>query len=53
MRGGPFYESAIRGLRAGRVNMDFPITLGVVLTLDHVGGRDGVRSASTPISIAR
>ncbi|HEX2552422.1 MAG TPA: heavy metal translocating P-type ATPase [Microvirga sp.] len=31
--GRPFYESAIRGLRAGRVNMDFPITLGVVLTL--------------------
>ncbi|HEV2604423.1 MAG TPA: heavy metal translocating P-type ATPase [Microvirga sp.] len=31
--GRPFYESAIRGLRAGRVNMDFPITLGVVLTM--------------------
>jgi P-type Cu2+ transporter len=31
--GRPFYESAIRGLRAGRVNMDFPITLGVVTTL--------------------
>ncbi|MFL5122983.1 MAG: heavy metal translocating P-type ATPase, partial [Microvirga sp.] len=31
--GRPFYESAIRGLRAGRVNMDFPITLGIVLSL--------------------
>jgi Cu2+-exporting ATPase len=31
--GRPFYESAIRGLRGGRLNMDFPITLGVVLTL--------------------
>ncbi len=31
--GRPFYESAFRGLRAGRINMDFPITLGVVLTL--------------------
>jgi Cu2+-exporting ATPase len=31
--GRPFYESAIRGLKAGRVNMDFPITLGVVLTM--------------------
>ncbi|MEL6061442.1 MULTISPECIES: heavy metal translocating P-type ATPase [unclassified Methylobacterium] len=31
--GRPFYEGAFRGLRAGRVTMDFPITLGVVLTL--------------------
>jgi Cu2+-exporting ATPase len=31
--GRPFYESAIRGLRGGRLNMDVPITLGVVLTL--------------------
>ncbi|WP_243986789.1 heavy metal translocating P-type ATPase [Methylobacterium sp. E-046] len=31
--GRPFYEGAVRGLRAGRVTMDFPITLGVVLTL--------------------
>jgi Cu2+-exporting ATPase len=31
--GRPFYEGAIRGLRAGRVTMDFPITLGLVLTL--------------------
>lgn len=31
--GQPFYEGAFRGLRAGRVTMDFPITLGVVLTL--------------------
>jgi len=31
--GRPFYEGAIRGLRAGRVTMDFPITLGVVLAL--------------------
>ncbi|MCJ2012406.1 heavy metal translocating P-type ATPase [Methylobacterium sp. J-076] len=31
--GRPFYEGALRGLRAGRVTMDFPITLGVVLTL--------------------
>lgn len=31
--GRPFYEGALKGLRAGRVTMDFPITLGVVLTL--------------------
>ncbi|MEE7449702.1 copper-translocating P-type ATPase [Methylobacterium radiotolerans] len=31
--GRPFYEGAFRGLRAGRVTMDFPITLGIVLTL--------------------
>ncbi|MGH1571721.1 heavy metal translocating P-type ATPase [Methylobacterium sp. P31] len=31
--GRPFYEGAFHGLRAGRVTMDFPITLGVVLTL--------------------
>lgn len=31
--GRPFYEGAFRGLRAKRVTMDFPITLGVVLTL--------------------
>src|SRR5215218_3734001 len=31
--GSPFYKGAIRGLRAGRLTMDFPITLGVVLTL--------------------
>ncbi|HEY8380537.1 MAG TPA: heavy metal translocating P-type ATPase [Microvirga sp.] len=31
--GRPFYENAIRGLVAGRITMDFPITLGVVLTL--------------------
>ena len=31
--GRPFYEGALLGLRAGRVTMDFPITLGVVLTL--------------------
>ncbi len=31
--GRPFYEGALRGLRAGRITMDVPITLGVVLTL--------------------
>jgi len=31
--GRPFYESAMRALRAGAVNMDVPITLGVVLAL--------------------
>jgi len=31
--GRPFYEGALKGLRAGRVTMDFPITLGVVLAL--------------------
>jgi Cu2+-exporting ATPase len=31
--GRPFYEGAFRGSRAGRVTMDFPVTLGVVLTL--------------------
>ncbi|WP_342363991.1 heavy metal translocating P-type ATPase [Terrarubrum flagellatum] len=28
-----FYEGAIKGLRGGRITMDFPITLGVVLAL--------------------
>ncbi len=50
--GRPFYEGALRGLRAGRITMDVPITLGVVLTLamsvvETAGGR------STPISTAR
>ncbi|KPH77403.1 heavy metal translocating P-type ATPase [Bosea vaviloviae] len=31
--GRPFFESALRALRAGAVNMDVPITLGVVLAL--------------------
>lgn len=31
--GRPFFESAVRALRAGAVNMDVPITLGVVLAL--------------------
>lgn len=31
--GRPFFESAMRALRAGGVNMDVPITLGVVLAL--------------------
>ena len=31
--GQPFFQGAIRGLRAGRVTMDFPIALGVVATL--------------------
>jgi Cu2+-exporting ATPase len=31
--GRPFYEGALKGLRAGRLTMDFPITLGVVLAL--------------------
>lgn len=31
--GRPFFESAIRALKAGAVNMDVPITLGVVLAL--------------------
>ena len=31
--GRPFYESAMRALRAGAVNMDVPITIGVVLAL--------------------
>jgi Cu2+-exporting ATPase len=31
--GRPFYESAFRAVRAGRMNMDVPITLGVVLSL--------------------
>ena len=31
--GRPFFESAVRALRAGRMNMDVPITLGVVLAL--------------------
>ncbi len=50
--GRPFYESAIRGLRAGRVNMDFPITLGVVLDADDVRRRRRRRTRSTPISTA-
>ena len=31
--GRPFFDSALRALRAGAVNMDVPITLGVVLAL--------------------
>lgn len=31
--GRPFFESAMRAIRAGGVNMDVPITLGVVLAL--------------------
>jgi Cu2+-exporting ATPase len=31
--GRPFFESALRALKAGAVNMDVPITLGVVLAL--------------------
>lgn len=31
--GRPFFESAIRALKAGAVNMDVPITLGIVLAL--------------------
>lgn len=31
--GRPFFESAVRALRAGAVNMDVPITLGIVLAL--------------------
>ncbi|QEL23655.1 cadmium-translocating P-type ATPase [Bosea sp. F3-2] len=31
--GRPFFESALRALRAGAVNMDVPITIGVVLAL--------------------
>jgi len=31
--GMPFFESAARSLRAGSVNMDFPISLGVILAL--------------------
>ncbi len=31
--GQPFYESAIRALKARHVNMDVPITLGILLTL--------------------
>ncbi|NNM75142.1 heavy metal translocating P-type ATPase [Enterovirga aerilata] len=31
--GQPFFQGAIRGLKAGRVTMDFPIALGVVATL--------------------
>ena len=49
--GRPFYESAFRGLRAGRVNMDFPITLGIVLSLSCRWSRPRPER-STPTSIA-
>ena len=39
--GQPFFLSALRALRARRLNMDVPISLGVVLALGDVGGRDG------------
>ena len=38
--GQPFFRSAFRALRTGNVNMDVPISIGVILALGDVGGRD-------------
>ena len=38
--GQPFFRSAWRALRARTTNMDVPITIGIVLALGDVGGRD-------------
>ncbi len=38
--GQPFFRSAYRALRTRNVNMDVPISIGVMLALAHVGRRD-------------
>lgn len=50
--GMPFFESAWRSLRAGRANMDVPISIGVILTLvisfseTFLNGRDAYFDAA-------
>ncbi|WP_374515857.1 heavy metal translocating P-type ATPase [Brevundimonas sp.] len=53
--GMPFFESAWRSLRAGRANMDVPISIGVILTLvisfseTFLNGRDAYFDAAVSL----
>ena len=51
--GQPFFVSAFKALRARSLNMDVPITVGVIAGARHVAGRDRAARAATPISTLR
>ncbi len=51
--GQPFFESAAKALRARSVNMDVPISLGVVLALGMSVRADALPMNASPISTAR